>query len=671
MTMNFNLPAVTDNYTSAYNPNILAAFAALGQMLDPAVAGTVSNQPTGTKRLNAGLFEQWSGSTWAAYGMGYLLKGGDTMTGTSPLVMQNTQALSMKNTTASNGRVVVVNASNDVYLGDIDGVFSGTSYIRSSTQTNFQVAGTVQLYVSASAVGANRTLAVTAGAGESVRLINDAAYVSFFNTANTTRTGYLQGSTGSSLSLFAENGANLNLGSNSIARLTLDTTGNLGFRVTPSAWSTLTAFEGSSGALAFNGTATTYYVQNLAFVGGVWTYKSTAAASSIVQSGGSVSFNTVVSGTAGATATLNTQMTLDNSGNLTLTNGTLTFSTTTAYLGHGSTTGSLTVGANGSLSDNTARIELYDTVHATLPKRMRYCADVHTWHKSAIANELMRMTTAGLLGIGVAAPLAMVHTVGGDIYAYNGTNTGGQGGAVGFGITPGAANTPMATIKGVLSGLTGSETQGGLAFSTRPSGSAGQALTERMRIDPSGNVLVNKASTLYSSAGRGVLEIDGTSAVMALTIGGAAGGYLYHDGTNMYVLNGISAGYLLLSTNSITRISIAGTGQSTFTGGAFTTPVGPTNSGTAITLDARTSNVFRYTMNGNVTSLSLSNMSEGQTINIWLTQDGTGSRTLVMSGIKWPGGAAPALSTAAGSVDIMCVSFVGGNYYGTLSKAHA
>lgn len=81
MPINFNSPATTQNYATEFVPGIVENFRALGAMLDPTYAGTVTAPPTGTKRLNAGLFEQWGGSSWAELAVAYAKKAGDTFTG--------------------------------------------------------------------------------------------------------------------------------------------------------------------------------------------------------------------------------------------------------------------------------------------------------------------------------------------------------------------------------------------------------------------------------------------------------------------------------------------------------------------------------------------------------------------------------------------------------------
>jgi hypothetical protein len=69
MPLNFNLPSTADNYSTQFTQNIQANQKAAAQLLDPLYAGTISNPVTGIKRVdgnNAGRFEVWNGSAWAA-----------------------------------------------------------------------------------------------------------------------------------------------------------------------------------------------------------------------------------------------------------------------------------------------------------------------------------------------------------------------------------------------------------------------------------------------------------------------------------------------------------------------------------------------------------------------------------------------------------------------------
>ena len=104
---------------------------------------------------------------------------------------------------------------------------------------------------------------------------------------------------------------------NNTDRMRLDTSGNLGLGVTPSAWASGTkAFETSSIALYNYTTANFYMPQNAYFNGTNWIYKITSGASYYQQAQGSHTWNIAPSGTAGNAITFTQAMTLDASGQL-------------------------------------------------------------------------------------------------------------------------------------------------------------------------------------------------------------------------------------------------------------------------------------------------------------------------------------------------------------------
>lgn len=76
--------------------------------------------------------------------------------------------------------------------------------------------------------------------------------------------------------------------------------------------------------------------------------------------------------------------------------------------------------------------------------------------------------------------------------------------------------------------------------------------------------------------------------------------------------------------------------------------------GATITADFADSNNFSVTLGGNRTLANPSNLTAGQSGCIWITQDGTGSRTLAY-GSQWDftGGTAPTLTTTANAVDCL------------------
>ncbi len=90
--------------------------------------------------------------------------------------------------------------------------------------------------------------------------------------------------------------------------------------------------------------------------------------------------------------------------------------------------------------------------------------------------------------------------------------------------------------------------------------------------------------------------------------------------------------------------------------------------GSTITFDLSVTDWHSVTLGagsgaGNST-LALSNPTTGQQFTIRLVQDGTGSRTVTwFSGIKWPGGTVPTLSTAINKIDVFTFKCTGSGAY--------
>ena len=183
---------------------------------------------------------------------------------------------------------------------------------------------------------------------------------------------------------------------------------------------------------------------------------------------------------------------------------------------------------------------------------------------------------------------------------------------------------------------------------------------------------------------------DGTYTMTAPKItGGTITGVTY---TNIVVTGGSVTGVTFSSSaatitggsiTGITDLAVAdgGTGASTLTGvlkgngtSAFTAATAGTDyagidtaqtftkgqrgeitvltDGATITPDLADSNNFSVTLGGNRTLANPSNIVAGQSGSFFITQDGTGSRTLAYgSYYDFAGGTAPTLSTTAAAVD--------------------
>lgn len=153
-----------------------------------------------------------------------------------------------------------------------------------------------------------------------------------------------------------------------------------------------------------------------------------------------------------------------------------------------------------------------------------------------------------------------------------------------------------------------------------------------------------------------ILRVNGTDAVQAIdTLG------------NLTATGNLSVG----GNATITGTTLAD-GSLTVTANAQTTPVVVTFSATAMTVDCALSNVFTTTFTANVTvAPTISNPADGQTINWFITQDGTGGRTMTWpTSFKWPAGAGRTLSTAGNAVDMVVATYrsATGHWYASLLK---
>jgi len=153
--------------------------------------------------------------------------------------------------------------------------------------------------------------------------------------------------------------------------------------------------------------------------------------------------------------------------------------------------------------------------------------------------------------------------------------------------------------------------------------------------------------TVKSAATTGVTMVDGEKAIIAW------------NGTDYIKIANTSG------AASFTTLSLSGS--------AATAPVVVAFSATAMAVNCALSNVFATTFTANVTTApTFSNLADGQTINWFITQDVTGSRTITWpSNFKWSGGLVQTLSTTANAVDLLVATYRSGYWYASLSKGFA
>ena len=89
------------------------------------------------------------------------------------------------------------------------------------------------------------------------------------------------------------------------------------------------------------------------------------------------------------------------------------------------------------------------------------------------------------------------------------------------------------------------------------------------------------------------------------------------------------------------------------------------NSSTAITLALTNGTVQIITLTGNAT-ITMPTATSGKSFIMFLKQDGTGSRTVTWSTVKWAGGTAPTITSTASRQDILSFFADGTNWYGVV-----
>ena len=134
-----------------------------------------------------------------------------------------------------------------------------------------------------------------------------------------------------------------------------------------------------------------------------------------------------------------------------------------------------------------------------------------------------------------------------------------------------------------------------------------------------------------------------------LVFGSSSDLTISHNGSNS-VFNETGTGNLQLQLGGSTKFEVVSGGVS-LTGGAASN-ITALSDGATITIDMATACHHSVTLGGNRTFAAPSNQVVGQSGSIFITQDGTGSRTASFnSAFKFAGGVAPTLSTAANAID--------------------
>jgi hypothetical protein len=297
------------------------------------------------------------------------------------------------------------------------------------------------------------------------------AYISVAGNAGVPGTSSFDLIQDGSSNVFLYNRANtyMAFGTNNTERMRLDSSGNLGLGVTPSA-SNLATIQSSYGILSGNNQTN---IAANAYYNSQWNYTSTAVASLYTQTSGQHRWYNAPSGTAGNAISFTQAMTLDASGNLNLgTTSSALQSGGTGVTLYGSSYSEikfLNSSTGTSATDGTAF--LANSLDFLINNREAGAINFGTSN-----TERARIDSSGNFGIGTASPGVKLD-VAGTIRGTSTTITGAAGGT----INPTSGTTNQYTITAL----------GASATIDTPTGTPidGQKLTIRIKDNGTGRAL--------------------------------------------------------------------------------------------------------------------------------------------------------------------------------------
>jgi hypothetical protein len=353
-----------------------------------------------------------------------------------------------------------------------------------------------------------------------------------------------------------------------VESMRLDASGNMGLASTPAAWASgqgaMQFKQGGLSAWALGGV--NGYIYSNAYYDGTnnrYINNGTATGMGINNADGQFFWNQAASGTAGNVISFTQAMILNASGNLGL--GVTPSAITSGYKGiviGGTGAGVVSNGVDTYLTANAASVSGGWQYTATGAAAMyNITGGQHIWNRAASGTaggtitftQAMTLDASGNLGLGTTSPASFLAT-------QRTLVIGGGSGDVGQTIYTGSSS--QGTIA-FADGTTGDQQYRGYLAYLHSSDALtfGSAAAERARFDSSGNFLVGATTAVYSAAGRGVIEVNGSStSIVALKVNSAAAGYTYHDGSAMSLIN-TTSGSLAFGTSNAEKARLDGSGN--------------------------------------------------------------------------------------------------------------